>query len=226
MNIYPSILETDIQELSQDLSRLTPHFNYLQIDLGDGIFIPTKTIQVGDIKTLMEYPEWELAYIQFEFHLMMQDYATPLRELEEIPDIYIRNVFVHLKALQHTFDELSDHTPFDIGIVLNPEESVEDSWETIKEFSSIQIMTVVPGQQGGAFVPETLQKIGQLREKGYEGEIVLDGAMNEENLRIVMQQSHLPDGVCPGSYFKAEDVAERLKKLELIAGVATDQVGE
>jgi pentose-5-phosphate-3-epimerase len=76
MNIYPSILETDIQELSQDLTRLTPHFNYLQIDLGDGLFIPTKTIQVGDIKTLMEYPEWELAYIQFEFHLMMQDYAT------------------------------------------------------------------------------------------------------------------------------------------------------
>lgn len=222
MNIYPSILETDIQELSNDLTRLTPHFDYLQIDIADGIFVPNKTIQVGDIKTLMEFPEWDLAYIQFEFHLMVQDYATPLRELEDIPDIYIRNVFIQLKALQHTFDELSDHTPFDVGIVLNPEESVEASWDQIKDFSSIQLMTVQPGQQGNPFLPDVLDKITHLREKGYEGEIVLDGAINEENLRTIMQKPHQPDAVCPGSYFKAEDVAERLEKLQLITGVATD----
>ncbi|MBP9798308.1 hypothetical protein KBC70_04150 [Candidatus Woesebacteria bacterium] len=226
MNIYPSILETDIEEFSQDLTRLTPHFEYLQVDIADGIFVPNKTIQVSDISAIMEVPEWDLAYIQFEFHLMVQDYATVLRELEDIPDIYIRNVFVQLKALQHTFDELSDHTPFDVGIVLNPDETVEASWEQIKEFPSIQLMTVVPGQQGNPFVPEVLDKITQLRDKGYEGEIVLDGAINEENLKTVMQKPHQPDAVCPGSYFKAEDVAERLQKLRSIAGVVTDQVGE
>lgn len=226
MNIYPSILETDIQELSNDLTRLTPHFDYLQIDIADGIFVPNKTIQIGDIKTLMEFPEWDLAYLQFEFHLMVQDYATPLRELEDIPDIYIRNVFIQLKALQHTFDELSDHTPFDVGVVLNPEETVEDSWGQVKDFASIQLMTVQPGQQGNPFLPEVLDKITQLREKGYEGEIVLDGAINEENLRTVMQKPHQPDAVCPGSYFKTEDVAERLEKLRSIAGIAADQVGE
>jgi pentose-5-phosphate-3-epimerase len=226
MNIYPSILETDIQELSADLTRLTPHFDYLQLDIADGIYVPNKTIQVSDIKTLMEFPEWDLAYIQFEFHLMVKDYATVLRDLEDIPDIYIRNVFIQHGALQHTFDELSDHTPFDVGIVLNPDETVESTWEVIKEFSSIQLMTVVPGQQGNPFMPEVLDKISQLRERGYEGEIVLDGAINEENLSTVMQKPHQPDAVCPGSYFKTEDVTDRLQKLQSIAGMGTDQIGE
>ena len=87
-------------------------------------------------------------------------------------------------------------------------------------------MTVVPGQQGNPFMPEVLDKISQLRERGYEGEIVLDGAINEENLSTVMQKPHQPDAVCPGSYFKTEDVTDRLQKLQSIAGMGTDQIGE
>lgn len=222
MKIYPSVLETNIQEVSADFTRLLPVFDCVQIDIADGIFVPTKTIQVADLKTLMEYPEWDMAYTQFEFHLMVQDYATQLKQLEELDEMYINNVFIHFKALQHTFDELSDHTPFEIGVVLNPDETIDATWDVIKQFASIQLMTVVPGQQGNPFVPEVLDKITHLREKGYEGEIILDGAINEENLKTVMQKSNLPDGVCPGSYFKSEAVFERLNTLRSIAGVATD----
>ncbi|KXK11465.1 MAG: D-allulose-6-phosphate 3-epimerase [Microgenomates bacterium OLB23] len=228
MNIYPSLLETDPQELSADFARLLPHFDYVQIDIADGILVPNKTVKIADIKALIEspYAEWDLAYNQFEFHLMVQDYASQLKELEELESMYIPNVFIHYKALQHTFDELSDHTPFEVGIALNPDEFVETAWDAIKEFSSIQLMTVTPGQQGNPFVPEVLQKITQLRERGYEGAIILDGGINEETLKTILQQPHLPDGVCPGSYFKADNVVERLNTLHALAGVAANQVGE
>ncbi len=224
MTIYPSVLETDIQEFSSSLTHLTPHFNFFQLDIADGQLVSNTTVQIEHIAELLKEPAWDLTYSQFEFHLMVHDYESRLTLLETLNGMYVRRVLIHLKALTHSFQQLSDLTYLELGLVLNPEDDVEANWAKIEDFPTVQLMTIDPGFQGSTFKPETLEKIAQLRQKGYEGEIMLDGGINDQTLPIIMQKEFKPDVVCPGSYFKADDVKERLLTLQSLAGVAANEV--
>ena len=76
-------------------------------------------------------------------------------------------------------------------------------------------MAIYPGAQGSAFMPETLQKIEQLRNANYRSSIFLDGAVNGETLPVILGKKYQPDFVCPGSYFsRAENVEEKVRKME------------
>lgn len=106
-----------------------------------------------------------------------------------------------------------EYTKYQIGLVLNPEDDVVSNWETIKQFATVQLMTVYPGAQGTPFVPKTLDKIDELRDCGFSGKIILDGAINDKTLPIILTRKNRPDAVCPGSYFKI-DIKERLERLK------------
>lgn len=217
MKIYPSILETNTQDFLASINRLTPYFHYFQLDIADGQLVPNTTVQIKDILAVLETSPLKFAALQWEFHLMVQDYSTHLKHLSYMSHMQIRRVLIHLKALAHTFEALSDQTPCDVGLVLNPEEGISEHWERIKAFPIMQLMTVNPGYQGAPFIPEVLDKIAQLREKGYKGDIILDGSINEESMKTIMQKPPLPDAVCPGSYFRADNVEERLLTLTSLA---------
>lgn len=227
MQIYPSILELSIDAFEAKMSLVLPHFTHIQIDITDGIFVPNKTVQIEEL----ENGGWRMEDGKtFEFHLMARDYKTEIEKLEKLKEkINITSVLIHLGAIVR-----DPHAPLDgaqddkgralrltqndvggwkYGIVLNPEDSVTDNWELIKQFDIVQLMTVHPGQQGSPFVPEALSKIGELRELGFTGKIILDGAMNDKTLEVVLQQKYLPDAICPGSYFSV-DISNRLHVLE------------
>jgi len=236
MKIYPSLLETNIEIFWQQLKKLSPYFSYFQIDIADGKFVPNKTIQIEDvISTMQQSNKATMKKISCEFHLMVIDY---LREIDKITQlrnfVKVKKVLVHLKALK-TIAQLS-HDPiakkaieqlnnlttsnvagaikqFDVGLVLNPEDDIKSNWSTIKHFSTIQVMSVNPGFQGTPFLPETLNKITELRELGFKGTISLDGAINDKTLPIILKNKHLPDILFPGSYIK-EKTKERLKILQ------------
>ncbi|MFS8158775.1 MAG: hypothetical protein ACMG6E_00920, partial [Candidatus Roizmanbacteria bacterium] len=102
---------------------------------------------------------------------------------------------------------------FDIVPVLNPKHEVEVYWESIKNSQAIQIMTIHPGKQGQPFLPDTLDKISQLRKRKYTGEILLDGGINEKSLAYILENcTYLPDTICPGSFFH-KNIQENLMSL-------------
>ena len=102
--------------------------------------------------------------------------------------------------------------PFPLGIVLDPEDKVST---TIHSFPAVQIMTVVPGKQGQSFLPNNLDKITQLRKNGYTGQILIDGSVNAETLKLILQQKYRPDVLNVGSYLvKANNPHEHFQILE------------
>lgn len=221
MDIYPSILETSKETFFAKLELLLPHFDHFQIDITDGIFVPGKTVQIEELyKLFNEKPSFAKASASkaFEFHLMVKDYEKEIIKLEKLSKyINITNVLVHLSTLvldpSTPLRSAQDDNKWEYGIVLNPEDEVTPNWDTIETFKTVQLMTVHPGQQGGPFLPNVLFKISELRERGFKGKIILDGAMNDTTLPQVLENSYLPDSICPGSYFK-ENVEERLNKLK------------
>jgi pentose-5-phosphate-3-epimerase len=75
-------------------------------------------------------------------------------------------------------------------------------------------MSVVPGFQGSKFLPETLDKIEELRHFGYQSDIYLDGGINVTTLPLIYKRNHRPDFLCIGSYLtKSMNIAKSVKDL-------------
>lgn len=208
MDIYPSILEQSAEALLKRLTALTPYFSHFQIDIADGKFVTGKTVQIEEIESRLLNIESSKS---FEFHLMVDNWEIEIPKLERFAErLRITCILIHLSVFHSKFYSL--RSKFKYGLVLNPEDSVSNHWETIKQFNTVQLMTVHPGAQGTPFVPEALDKIDELRQNGFYGKIILDGAISDKTLPIILRRKNLPDAVCPGSYF-SRDVGQRLTLL-------------
>jgi pentose-5-phosphate-3-epimerase len=216
MKIYPSILEINIEIFWQQIKKLSRYFSYFQIDITDGRFVPNKTIQVNDIISMIKQSSGKtIMNIFCEFHLMVKDYLSEIEKLKKLSDFMeIEKVLIHLKAYKNPNYQLPI-TNYQYGLVLNPEDDVKSNWLTIKNFPTVQIMSINPGFQGTPLLPKTLNKINELRNLGYKGITSLDGAINDKTLPIILKNKHKPDILFPGSYLK-EKTEERLKILNRI----------
>lgn len=211
MNIYPSILEHDLEAFVAQIENVALHFSHFQLDISDGLFVPGKTVQPHDLESVDFI---NLHGKTVEFHLMVRDYASYIEQIEKLDSkLAINRVFI---PARESGKNTVSHSKYEIGLVLNPEDTITDYLELIIRYKSILLMTVNPGAQGNPFIPGVLDKIDALRVYGYQGEIVLDGGINDVTLKEIVSRKYVPAGVCPGSYFK-ENVKERLEILQAIA---------
>lgn len=148
-----------------------------------------------------------------EFHLMVRDYQSYIHQIEKLNSkLAINRIFIPANQSKRS---VVFHEKYEIGLVLNPQDTIEEYLKLVSQYKSVLLMTVNPGAQGNPFKPEVLDKIDMLRMGGYEGEIVLDGGINDVTLNEIVSRKYVPAGVCPGSYFK-ENVKERLALLQSI----------
>lgn len=198
--------------LADVINRLSPFYYYFQIDIGDGIYVTNRTVQIEEIikgyKKINNFNK-----LVFDFHLMVKDYESDIIKLEKLKLLLnIKNVFIHFD-LHPEYSILTSKYSFPIGLTLNPQDKVNDlaTRYTLHDIPAIQIMSVVPGAQGNPFIEETLNKIEQLRVLGYRSKIFLDGAVNDKTLPIINSKKYKPDVICPGS-FLAKSPDNELKK--------------
>lgn len=218
MKTIPSILDPNAPILKKHLEKLSPYFSRFQIDIADGQLVPNKTLSVDDVVKFFSNNQYPMTNNQyFDFHLMVKDYEGEIKKLEKLKKlINIKNIFIHYCALTTTYPLQPTHYSLPIGLVLNPSDKVSDlvSHFDLNKIPFIQIMSVSPGFQGQAFIPQTLNKIEQLRALGYRSPIFLDGAINEKTIPIILSKKYLPDFICPGSYLvAAQNIKERVNEL-------------
>jgi pentose-5-phosphate-3-epimerase len=85
-------------------------------------------------------------------------------------------------------------------------------------------MTVYPGAQGRPFEANSLNFIDQLADMHYEGEIILDGAINDETLPQILKRQNKPTFIGPGSYFsKAQSPEEYKQKYEKLQTILREK---
>lgn len=225
MHIIPALLNTSQDEFSAQLTNLSKYFHHFQIDIADGVFVPNTTIPVDEIRSAFsaclparQVHGSSLGNIFFDFHLMVNDYEAEIKKLQSLSQqIKIKTIFIHLSLLPDYERLTMNYESFSIGLVLNPEDTVESLAKTydLTKLEHIQIMSVNPGFQGAPFIPETLKKVEHLRLKYYRNKIYLDGGINEKTLPTIMEQKYKPDVLCIGSYLtKTENLKERALHLE------------
>ena len=102
------------------------------------------------------------------------------------------------------------------GIVLNPSTSPEAVRYVISSCDMVLLMSVNPGAGGQKFIPETVQKIRQLRaiakDMGASPDIEIDGGINPDTGKLCAEAG-ASVLVAGSSVFGAPDPKEMVKRL-------------
>lgn len=221
MKTIPTLLTTSNQEFIEQMQLFQPSFQRIQLDIGDGQLVPNTTTQISDIKKMIADKSVSLTST-FDFHLMVEDYESALKEIQQLQSMgmHVDTALVNA-GLNSDLDNLQKQYDFDIGLDVFPDYTISQltSNYALQTVPSIQIMTVNPGFQGSPFLPEMLHKIEQLRKLNYKGDIMIDGGVNGTTIPTIATKEFKPDFICIGSYLtkagaELEDRIAELKKLE------------
>lgn len=183
--LSPSILAADFKVLGQEMKKTEENgAAYIHFDVMDGMFVPSISFGMPVLASIHDATE------QFmDAHLMVQE---PIRYLEAFQKAGADYVTVHLEACEDvktTLDKIHA-CGMKAGLAVNPETDVKELVPYLEDVEMILIMSVHPGFGGQKFIPESLDKIREVRamlnEKNLETDIQVDGGIYVENVREVL----------------------------------------
>ena len=183
--LSPSILSADFYKLGEDIRQTEENgAAYIHFDVMDGMFVPSISFGMPVLASIHDATE------QFmDAHLMVQE---PIRYVEAFQKAGADCVTVHLEACEDvktTLDKIHA-CGMKAGLAVNPETDVKELVPYLEDVEMILIMSVHPGFGGQKFIPESLDKIREVRamlnEKNLETDIQADGGIYVENVREVL----------------------------------------
>lgn len=172
--IVPAILTDDSIALETMVRQAEGFTNYVQFDIMDGQFVPSCSITDKHLAVLPMRLSWEA-------HLMVErpeDYLGSFREAGA------KKVIFHYEATVAPGEVISRarNLGLEVGLAVNPETTVVAILSLVRQVDSVLLLAVHPGFYGSKFIPEVLDKVGQLRAAEPAVEIGVDGGVKEGNV--------------------------------------------
>ena len=179
IQVVPAILTNDPESLETMVRQAETFTDYVQFDIMDGQFVPSKSITGDQLAGLSTKLNWEV-------HLMV------LRPEDYLPDLQqagAQKVIFHYEATSSPQKVISQARDLGMaaGLAVNPETSVTDILPLVDKVNSVLFLTVHPGFYGSKFLPEVMEKVTELRRTRSEIEIEVDGGIKESNIIPVAQ---------------------------------------
>ena len=179
MLVAPSLLAADFGNLEREMQWFNDsRADMLHLDVMDGVFVPN--ISFGF--PLMRHVA-RLCQKPLDVHLMI---VEPQKFIPQVADLGARYMNVHFEALTHHHRVIQQIREAGLkpAITLCPSTPVAVLQDIINDVDMVLLMSVNPGFGGQKFIPQTLQKVVQLRkmiqEKGSHALIEIDGGVNME----------------------------------------------
>ena len=216
--IAPSLLEADYKCLGEQLKTMEKSgAEYVHIDVMDGKFVKNDTTN-----KMLEFSEYlnQISNLQLDVHLMVEDVESYIKSFA----IFEPNIMTfHLEAAKSKEEifkwiKLLNENNIRVGISIKPNTKVEDIYDYLPFVHLVLVMTVEPGEGGQKLLPDTIEKIKELKkyinENNLEVDIEADGGINTENAEIVKQAGAniLVSGSAIVNATDYKEVVNKLKK--------------
>lgn len=163
MNRYilaPSILSADFSRLGEEIASVeAAGADWIHVDVMDGHFVPNITMGPFIVETCRG-----ITKLPLDVHLMIE---KPERYLEAFAEAGASGLTVHVETCPDIVATLRQIKALGCtaGAVLNPETPVGAIQPALQEADLILVMSVHPGYSGQSFVPETVNKVSEIRKK-------------------------------------------------------------
>ncbi|WP_028775270.1 ribulose-phosphate 3-epimerase [Shewanella waksmanii] len=180
--IAPSILSADFARLGEDVDAvLNAGADVVHFDVMDNHYVPNLTIGPMVCKALRDYG----VTADIDVHLMVK----PVDRI--VPDFAKAGASIitfHPEASEHIDRtlQLIKEAGCKAGLVFNPGTPLHYLDHVMDKLDVILLMSVNPGFGGQSFIPSTLDKLKQVRERidasGFDIRLQVDGGVKVDNI--------------------------------------------
>ena len=210
MILAPSILAADFKELGKEIQTIEENgAQYLHFDVMDGMFVPSISFGVPVLESIR--PATKLVC---DAHLMVTE---PIRYVEAFAKAGADLITVPLEACEDinaTIEKIRA-CGCKVGVSICPDTPVISVKDLLKKVDMILIMSVHPGFGGQAFIPESLDKIRELKAmidaEGLRVDIQVDGGIYTHNVEEVIEAG--ANVIVAGSAIFKGDTANNTKEM-------------
>jgi len=179
--IAPSVLSADFANLQRDTEMLNASkADWIHVDVMDGVFVPNISFGFPVMEAIKKHARKPL-----DVHLMI---VNPDQYIERFAAAGAAVITVHYEACVHLHRTVQaiHAAGCKAAVALNPHTPVVLLKDILVDLDMVLIMSVNPGFGGQQFIPNTLNKIAELRAMADQVKpellIEVDGGIGLHNL--------------------------------------------
>ncbi len=184
--IAPSLLAADFANLQRDCEMINQsEADWLHIDIMDGVFVPNISFGFPVLNAVKKHIKKPL-----DVHLMI---VNPDQYIEEFAKAGAAIITVHYEACVHLHRtlQLIKAAGCKAGVALNPHTPVSVLKDVLADLDLVLIMSVNPGFGGQQFIPQSLNKIAELKHLTLQLNpnliIEVDGGVSISNIKSLVK---------------------------------------
>lgn len=190
--------------------------DYFHIDVMDGKFVEKNTAdEMKEFSVTLSH----ITNIGLDVHLMVENIEEFIDDYIDLEPEYIAFHEEVSKTHERTMELIQTikENGIKAGIAINPATPIENIKEYLPYIHLVIIMSVVAGKGGQKFIPETVDKIKELKkyidENNLDINIEVDGGINIETAALV-KEAGADMLVCGSFLINSENRKETIKKLK------------
>ena len=176
----PSLMCMDLTQFKEQITAMNKKADFYHVDIMDGNYVRNITLSPFFIENLKK-----ITTVPIDVHLMVK----PVDRI--VPDFAAAGASIitfHPEASEHvdrTLQLIKEHG-CKAGLVFNPATPLSYLDYVMDKLDVILLMSVNPGFGGQSFIPQTLDKLREVRrridESGYDIRLEVDGGVKVNNI--------------------------------------------